>query len=72
MGVQLSNVIRDKILTAIEAPLPELTRRDVELPSLQGKAIAIIGMRRAGKTSFLHQCRADKIHWRVTQMAARN
>lgn len=29
---------------------------------LAGKAAAIIGMRRAGKTSFLHQCRADRIH----------
>jgi predicted AAA+ superfamily ATPase len=61
MEVQLSSVIRDKILTAIEAPLPELTRRDVELPPARGKAMAIIGMRRAGKTSFLHQCRSDRI-----------
>lgn len=39
-----------------------MTRRDALLPPLGGKAAAIIGMRRAGKTSFLHQCRADRIH----------
>lgn len=61
MEVQFTNIIRDKILTAIEAPLPELTRRDIELPPIPGKAMTVIGMRRAGKTSFLHQCRADKI-----------
>lgn len=65
MEVQFSSVIRDKILTAIEAPLPDLTRRDISLPAIQGKttvtAISIIGMRGAGKTRFLHQCRADKI-----------
>lgn len=31
--------------------------------SLEGKALAVIGMRRAGKTSFLHQCRADLNDW---------
>ncbi len=28
---------------------------------MKGKAFAVIGMRRAGKTSYLHQCRADLI-----------
>ncbi len=61
MEVQLKQIIQEKILSSIEAPLPVLTERDVELPSIQGKAITIIGMRRAGKTSFLHQCRANSI-----------
>jgi predicted AAA+ superfamily ATPase len=37
------------------------TRRDVTLPAIGGKALAIVGVRRAGKTSFLLQCRADRI-----------
>jgi len=31
------------------------------MPGLAGKAVAVIGMRRAGKTIFLHQERADRI-----------
>jgi predicted AAA+ superfamily ATPase len=45
----------------VESPLPVLTFSDVSLPSIKGKAIAVIGMRRAGKTSFLHQCRRSLI-----------
>jgi predicted AAA+ superfamily ATPase len=29
------------------------------LPSVPGKALAVIGMRRSGKTCFLSQCMAD-------------
>lgn len=32
-----------------------LTSRDARLPAVPGKAHAVIGMRRAGKTTFLHQ-----------------
>lgn len=38
-----------------------LTRRDVRLPGIPGKPLAVIGVRRGGKTSFLHQLRADRI-----------
>ena len=38
-----------------ERPLPQLTLREVPLPSLPGKIDAIIGMRRTGKTWFLFQ-----------------
>lgn len=61
MNSQLEAIIRDKLLVAAETPPPQLTRREACLPPLNGKAAAIIGMRRAGKTSFLHQCRADRI-----------
>lgn len=61
MEVQLSQIIQDKVLASAEASLPELTRRDTTLPTIKGKAIAVIGMRRAGKTSYLFQCRADLI-----------
>lgn len=61
MEVQLDQIIQDKILASAETPLPALTRRDTALPSIKGKAIAVIGMRRAGKTTYLYQCRADLI-----------
>ena len=61
MEDQVEQILKEKILSAVESPLPELTRRDVELPRISNKAIAVIGMRRAGKTSFLHQCRRDLI-----------
>ena len=61
MEVQINQIIQDKILTSMEAGIPVLTRRDAAYPPLQGKAAAVIGMRRAGKTSFLQQCRADLI-----------
>ena len=38
-----------------ERRLPELTARDAELPSISGKIDAVIGMRRSGKTSRIHQ-----------------
>lgn len=38
-----------------ERPLPELTPRDAQSPALPGKANAVIGMRRAGKTFYCYQ-----------------
>jgi predicted AAA+ superfamily ATPase len=61
MEDQLSQIIQEKILLALEAPLPVFTRRDARCPALFGKAMAVIGMRRAGKTTFLHQMRAERI-----------
>jgi predicted AAA+ superfamily ATPase len=59
MEGQIEQVIREKLAAAADTALPALTRRDARLPPIQGKAFAVIGMRRAGKTSFLHQCRAN-------------
>ncbi len=53
-------VIRQKIIDAQAAPLPALTRRDVWLPSVKNKATAVIGMRRAGKSSLLWQILVDR------------
>lgn len=61
MDDQLEQILRDKLLSAVESPIASLTRRDVVLPDIAGKAFAVIGMRRAGKTSFLQQCRGDLI-----------
>ncbi len=54
------NVIRQKIVDAQATRLPTLTRRDTWLPSVANKALAVIGMRRAGKTSLLWQMLADR------------
>ena len=60
MNNQFRSVIRQKILDAQASVLPKLTLRDVWLPSVPNKALAIIGMRRAGKTSFLWQQLAQR------------
>jgi len=60
MESQFNAVIRQKIIDAQAVPLPELTARDVWLPSVKGKATAVIGMRRAGKTSLLWQLLAAR------------
>jgi hypothetical protein len=39
---------------------PPLTRRDASLPAMPGKVHAVIGMRRAGKTTFLRQLQAAR------------
>lgn len=61
MENQYRQIIRQKIVDALVVPIPELTRRDVWLPSVPNKAIAVIGMRRAGKTSLLWQIVADRL-----------
>ncbi len=53
-------VIRQKIIDAQAQALPVLTRRDCWLPQVKGKATAVIGMRRTGKTSLLWQILADR------------
>ena len=39
--------------------MPALTRRDARVPEIAGKAFVVIGMRRSGKTTFLHQQRKE-------------
>ena len=54
--MSLHPVLQEKLNAAV---LPEppgaFTRRDAALPAVAGKAHAVIGMRRAGKTTFLRQ-----------------
>lgn len=54
-------LLRLKLAESLAAEPPSLTRRDVRLPGIPGKAFAVIGVRRGGKTSFLAQCRADRL-----------
>jgi len=54
--VSLHPVLGEKLSNALEpAVSAQLTRREVRLPAVPGKAHAVIGMRRAGKTTFLRQ-----------------
>lgn len=55
------DILRLKLAEALATRTPALTRRDVRLPGIPGKAFAVIGVRRGGKTSFLAQCRAERI-----------
>lgn len=60
MESQYRDVVRQKIVDAQALRLPVLIRRDTWLPSVANKALAVIGMRRAGKTSLLWQMLADR------------
>jgi hypothetical protein len=44
-----------KLSESLGAPLPKRTARDVRLPTIPDKAIAVIGVRRGGKTSYLYR-----------------
>ena len=55
------DLLRLKLAESVAALPPRLTRRDVTLPAIPGKALAVIGVRRGGKTSFLAQCRAERL-----------
>jgi len=57
----LRAIVRQKVVDSLAAEPQALTRRDVHLPKVRGKAIAVLGMRRAGKTTFLWQILADRL-----------
>ena len=57
----MREVLRQMITDSLAAPIPTHTRRDVRLPAVPGKAVAVIGMRRSGKTTFLWQCLAERL-----------
>ncbi len=62
-------VLNEKLNAAVAAG-PELvaTRRNAVLPAIPGKVHAVIGMRRAGKTTYLRQLKSQ---WRTSAEAAR-
>ncbi|MCC6474041.1 MAG: ATP-binding protein [Burkholderiales bacterium] len=55
------DLLRLKLAESLAADRPVPTRRDTLLPDVPGKALAVVGVRRSGKTTFLAQCRADRI-----------
>lgn len=51
-----------KLANSLSGPVPEGTRRRIYgTVGLPGKATAVVGMRRAGKTTFLHQVRRERL-----------
>jgi predicted AAA+ superfamily ATPase len=57
----MRDLIRQKIVDSVASPVPELTRRDIHLPAIAGKATAVIGMRRTGKSTFLWQVLGERL-----------
>ena len=61
MSGPITRAIRQKLGDAVTQAFPAMTRREVLSSPLEGKEQAVIGMRRAGKTTFLYQCLADRL-----------
>ncbi len=58
----LKEALTEKLAESLSGPLPGGTpRRIYGAPGLPGKATAVVGMRRAGKTTFLHQLRRERM-----------
>ncbi len=57
----LHPVLADQLRAALlPDPGRAFTRRDARLPAISGKVHSVIGMRRAGKTTFLRQLHAER------------
>ncbi len=57
----MREILRQKIVDSLAAEPPSYTRRDIRLPGIPNKAVAVIGPRRAGKTTYLWQVLADRL-----------
>lgn len=55
------SVLEQRLSDALAAPLEAATLRDIRIPAIPGKAVAVIGVRRAGKTTFLRQQLARRL-----------
>ncbi|GJQ57089.1 MAG: hypothetical protein HKUEN07_36580 [Rhodocyclaceae bacterium] len=53
MESQFSPLLQQRIIDSQDAALPALTRRNVWLPAVAGKALAVIDMRRTEKPAFV-------------------
>ena len=61
-SLRLQQALREQLADSVRKPLPPLTRRRVlGRVRFPGKVTAVVGMRRAGKTTFLHQLRQDRL-----------
>lgn len=62
--MSLHPVLNERLNAAVAAEsIASATPRDAKLAAVPGKAHAVIGMRRAGKTTYLRQLQAE---WRMT------
>ncbi len=65
----LKRALSDKLSESLSAPPPDSTPRRVHgTVTLPGKATAVIGMRRAGKTTYLHQLRRERAQQGTPQL----
>ncbi len=55
------DLLRLKLAEALSVGRTPLTRRDIREPAVPGKALAVVGVRRSGKTSHLVQRREARI-----------
>ena len=55
------NLLLDKLTYGLTENPVALTRREVRVPHIPNKTLAVIGMRRSGKSTFLWQCLADRV-----------
>lgn len=55
------DLLRLKLAEALAIRAPPLTARDIRLPAIPGKAFAVVGVRRGGKTSFLMHRRSERL-----------
>ena len=62
MDLTRRQALVEQLAESLARPLPSLTpRRVFGRSALPGKATAVTGMRRAGKTTFLHQLRRERV-----------
>ena len=62
MAAAMRQALLEQLADSLGRPLPSFTpRRVFGRTGLPGKATAVTGMRRAGKTTFLHQLRGERI-----------
>ncbi len=57
----MREIIQQKLADGIAFTPPEMTVREARVPNVPGKAYAVIGMRRSGKTWFLYQCLKERL-----------
>lgn len=50
---QIDEILRELLVESQTRELPQATTRDVHVPRVLGKVLAVIGPRRAGKSVFL-------------------
>lgn len=58
----LRDALADTLAASLEGPMPRGTERRIHgAVRLPRKATAVVGMRRAGKTTFVHQLRSERL-----------
>jgi predicted AAA+ superfamily ATPase len=57
----MKDLIRQKIVDSLSTLIPSFTRRDLRPPAVRQKAVAVVGMRRTGKTTYLWQILSDRL-----------